>query len=242
MTAPKLTILVPIYNEERTLAEVMKLLTMALPESEIIYINDGSKDRSLEILQSKARPQDKVLTQKNGGKGSAIRAGIAQAYGNFCVIQDADMEYDPKEILILLKEAEEHPGSIVFGSRFLKPNPNIYPLYLLGNKVLTTILNLLFGGNLTDSYTCYKLFPTKILRSLPLTARGFELEAELSAFPLKAGHSIRECAISYHPRTFEEGKKINWKDAWKGIFTMLKIRFAKSSSKITPVSKPEATR
>ncbi len=143
------------------------------------------------------------------------------------MIQDADLEYDPKEILTLLKEAQAHPKSIVFGSRFLTKNPNIYSLYLLGNKTLTAIVNILFGGHLTDSYTCYKLFPTDVLRSLPLAARGFELEAELSAYPLKLGHEIRECAITYKPRTFEEGKKINGKDAVKGILTMLKIKFSR---------------
>ncbi len=225
---PLLTVLVPIYNEERTLAEVMHEVSAALPESEIVYIDDGSKDGSLHILQREKRPQDIVLTKENGGKGSAIREGLKHATGQYCVIQDADLEYDPKEILTLLKEAESHAGSIVFGSRFLSSNPNIYSLYLLGNKTLTWIINVLFGGHLTDSYTCYKLFPTDILRSLPLTARGFELEAELAAYPLKFGHDIRECAISYKPRTFEEGKKINGKDAVKGILTMLRIKFTKS--------------
>lgn len=223
---PLLTVLVPIYNEEATLAEVMHALSAALPESEIVYIDDGSKDGSLQILKREKRPQDIVVTKENGGKGSAIREGLKHATGEYCVIQDADLEYDPKEILTLLKEAQAHPRSIVFGSRFLAKNPNIYSLYLLGNKTLTAIVNILFGGHLTDSYTCYKLFPTDILRSLPLTARGFELEAELSAYPLKFGHEIRECPITYKPRTFEEGKKINGKDAVKGILTMVKVRLS----------------
>ncbi len=226
MLEPKLTVLVPVFNEQRTLADVMRRLSAALPECEIIYINDGSKDRSEAILQAKKRPHDIIISQKNGGKGSAIRAGLARATGAFCVIQDADMEYEPREILTLLTEAETHPGTIVFGSRFLQPNPNVYPLYLLGNKTLTMILNILFFGRLTDSYTCYKLFPTDVMRSLPLSARGFELEAELSAWPLKRGIVIRECPITYKPRTFEEGKKINWRDAVKGILTMLRIRFS----------------
>lgn len=225
---PLLTVLVPIYNEEATLAEVMHELNAALPESEIVYVDDGSKDSSLQILKREKRPQDIVVTKENGGKGSAIREGLKHATGEYCVIQDADLEYDPKEILTLLKEAQTHPRSIVFGSRFLTKNPNIYSLYLLGNKTLTAIVNILFGGHLTDSYTCYKLFPTNILRSLPLTARGFELEAELAAYPLKFGHEIRECAITYKPRTFEEGKKINGKDAVKGILTMLKIKFLRA--------------
>ncbi len=220
---PTLTILVPVYNEEATIAEVMRILATIFSTSEIIYIDDGSRDRSLEIIKRCKRPEDIVLSKPNGGKGSAIREGLLHAHGEFCVIQDADLEYNPSEILVLLREAQEHPMSIVFGSRFLKPNPNIYPLYLLGNKMLTWMLNMLFGGHLTDAYTCYKLFPTALLKTLPLTSCGFELEAELAAYPLKNGHKIRECSITYQPRTFEQGKKINWRDAVKGIWTMVRI-------------------
>lgn len=203
---------------------VMETLTACVPGSQIIYVDDGSKDASLAILRKKKRAGDIVVTKQNGGKGSAIREGLRHVTGEFTVIQDADHEYDPKEITLLLREAERTPGTIVFGSRFLKPNPNLYPLYLLGNKTLSWIADVLFGGNLSDTYTCYKLFPTPILRSLPLTAHGFELEAELSCWPLKLGHTIVELPISYNPRSFHEGKKIGWKDAVKGIWTMVKIR------------------
>lgn len=226
---PTLNILVPAYNEERTILRVMEAVAHALPESKIIYVDDGSKDRTLEILKKHARPGDRVLTKENGGKGSAVRMAIGSADADYCVIQDADLEYDPSEIKNLLKVATEHPGSIVFGSRFLQPNPNIYPLFLLGNRTLTAILNLLFGGHLTDSYTCYKLFPTRILQSLDLRARGFELEAELAALPLKAGLTIIERPVTYHPRSFAEGKKIGWKDAMRGILTMLRIRFGQGA-------------
>jgi glycosyltransferase involved in cell wall biosynthesis len=206
---PSLNVLVPVYNEARTLERVMDALTVALPESRIIYVNDGSTDGTKDILEKKKRPQDTV---------------IARADADYCVIQDADLEYDPAEIKDLLKAAGSGNG-IVFGSRFLRPNANIYPLYLLGNKTLTFILNCLFCGRLTDSYTCYKLFPTKVLQSLPLKADGFELEAELAALPLKMGYGVTEVPVSYHPRTFEEGKKIGARDAVKGILTMLRIRF-----------------
>lgn len=229
---PTLTVLVPAYNEERTIKRVMEALSTALPQSQIVFIDDGSTDGTLALLRAGARPGDVVLTKENGGKGSAIRMGLEQATGDYCVIQDADLEYDPAEINMLLKEAEKHPGEVVFGSRFLQPNPNIYPLYLLGNKTLTFIVNLLFCGKLTDSYTCYKLLPTTLFRALPLRARGFELEAELAAWPLKMGKKIVECPVSYHPRTFAEGKKINWRDAVKGILTMVKIRFGRTPQNV----------
>lgn len=226
MSSQNLSILVPVYNEERTLKRVIDALTLAQPNSQIIYIDDGSQDRSLEILREYARPQDIVITKENGGKGSAIRAGIEKATGSFCIIQDADLEYDPAEITTILSDAIAHPDCAVFGSRFLQSNANIYKLYLLGNKVLTLVLNILFCGHLTDSYTCYKLFPTPLLKSLPLHADGFELEAELAAWPLKMGIAIREVPVTYRPRTFEEGKKINGRDAVRGIVTMLKVRMA----------------
>ncbi len=220
-----LSVLVPVYNESATIVRVMDALSGAVPDAEIIYINDGSKDNSLELLENHARPQDQVLNKENGGKGSAIRLGIEKATGDYCVIQDADLEYDPREILRLLDAAMKKPGTIVFGSRFLQPNPNIYPLYLMGNKTLTIVINALFCAHITDSYTCYKLFPTDVLKKFPLKSRGFELEAELTAYPLKMKMKIHEEPITYHPRTFAEGKKINWKDAVKGILTMLRIRF-----------------
>ncbi len=220
-----LHVIVPVYNEEKTLLNVMKKLEKTLPNANIIYVNDGSNDASLEILQKNARPQDIVLTKENGGKGSALRLGIASATAEYCVIQDADLEYNPEDIVLLLEKAEANLGSIIFGSRFLKTNPTMYPLFLLGNKILTWFLNMLFWSNISDSYTCYKLFPTKILQSIPLQGDGFEIEAELCAYPLKLKKKIIEIPITYAPRSFEEGKKIRAKDALKGILTMIKIRF-----------------
>ena len=223
---PDLTIIVPVFNEERTIAEVMGKITGTHPDAEIIYVDDGSTDRSREILEANRRPNDKVITKENGGKGSAIRMGIKHANGKYTVIQDADLEYDPKEITNLLNEVEANAGSVVFGSRFLKPNPNLYKRYLIGNKFLTMIINILFRGKLTDSYTCYKLFPTDFLKSLNLVANGFEIEAEFCAKTLKRKIPIREIPISYNPRSIKEGKKICFKDALKGVGMMLRIRFS----------------
>lgn len=220
---PELSVIVPVYNEAATLADIMRRVAAVLPDAQIIYVDDGSADDSLAILKEHARPTDTVLTKQNGGKGSAVLMGLAHAQGRFTVIQDADLEYDPEEILQLLQKARE-TGGIVFGSRFLKPNPNLYKRYLLGNKAMTLMVNILYGSRLTDSYTCYKLFPTGLFRTLPLTARGFELEAELCAHPLRAGHRIDELPITYHPRTLEQGKKIRFRDARKGAWTLLRIR------------------
>lgn len=222
---PTLTILVPVYNEEATLVSVMRQLSEECKDAEIIYIDDGSMDGSYELLKQHARPQDIVITQQNGGKGSAIRAGLAKATGTFTVIQDADLEYDPKQIPLLLFKAQEDARAAIFGSRFLQPNPNLYKRYLLGNKFITACLNFLFKANITDGYTCYKLLPTELFQSLNLTANGFELEAEIAAKCLKQGIPIHEVAISYQPRSLEEGKKIRFHDAVKGLMMMLKIRF-----------------
>ena len=226
MQQPLLTIIVPVYNEERTIAEIMKRIVAAHADAEILYVDDGSHDASPAYLRMHARPQDTILTKENGGKGSAIRLGIAHAKGEHIVIQDADLEYDPAEIHTLMNEAEKHPGSAIFGSRFLTRNPNLYKRYLVGNKSLTMILNILFRGTLTDSYTCYKLFPTDVLRSFRLSSNGFEIEAELCARLLKAHIPILEVPIRYSPRSLSEGKKIRFRDAWKGVATMLCIRFS----------------
>jgi glycosyltransferase involved in cell wall biosynthesis len=222
---PSLTVLVPVYNEDRTLETVMQTIAKECPDAQVVYIDDGSKDRSLEILKKNARPQDVVLTKPNGGKGSAIRMGLDSATGDYTVIQDADLEYDPAQITELFTKAKEQPGSAVFGSRFLQANPNIYKRFLMGNKVLTACMNILYGTHLTDSYTCYKLLPTKAFQGLNLISSGFELEAEICGRCIRQGLIIHEIPIAYKPRSIAEGKKINWKDAVKGLWMMLKVRF-----------------
>ena len=224
----ELSIIVPVYNEAATVASIMDAITHSCPDAQIIYVDDGSSDDSLAILHAHARPTDIVLTKSNGGKGSAIRLGLAQANGTYTVIQDADLEYDPREIHLLLDAAREHPGSAIFGSRFFQgKTPHIYWRFLFGNKTLTGFLNLLFGSSLTDSYTCYKLLPTDVFRGLHLTSNGFELEAEIAAKCLKRGIGIHEVPISYRPRTIEQGKKIGWKDAIKGLLMMVKVKIRK---------------
>ncbi len=227
---PLLSIIVPVFNEEATLATIMEAITLACPENEIIYVDDGSTDHSYDVLRKNARPQDRVITKRNGGKGSAIREGIRHISGQYTVIQDADLEYDPQQIHALLAAAQSSDG-IVFGSRFLQSNPNIYRRYLWGNKFITACMNVLFSSHLTDSYTCYKLLPTALFQSLQLQSDGFELEAEICAKCLKRGLQIREIPIVYQPRTHEEGKKISGRDGWKALWTMLRIRLGRNYSK-----------
>lgn len=225
MESPRLTIIVPVYNEERTLPAIVPRIFAACDESmELIFVDDGSKDRSLEILRCLARPQDQVITKPNGGKGDAIRTGLSHVHAPYVVIQDADTEYDPAEIHTLLTAAIAEPGSAVFGSRFLKYNPCLYRRFLWGNKLLSALLSLLFFKRVTDSYTCYKLLPTHTFQSLNLRSTGFEMEAEISAKLLKCGIPIIEVPISYHPRTLEEGKKIRFRDAWRGMVMMFRVR------------------
>ena len=220
-----LAIIVPVFNEERTLeAIVPRIFAVCDETTEVIFVDDGSRDHSLEMLRRLARPQDQVITKPNGGKGDAIRTGLSHVHAPYVVIQDADTEYDPAEISQLLLVALASPGSAVFGSRFLKPNPCLYRRFLWGNKVLSAVLSLLFFRRVTDSYTCYKLLPTNVFRSLGLRSTGFEMEAEISAKCLKRGIPVIEVPISYHPRTLAEGKKINFHDAWKGLLMMVKVR------------------
>jgi glycosyltransferase involved in cell wall biosynthesis len=222
---PQLSIIVPVYNEEATLPAIMQAIADACKDAQVIYVDDGSRDGSLTLLHARKRPQDVVLSKQNGGKGSAIRLGLAHASAEYTVIQDADLEYDPKEIELLLKTAQAHGNCAVFGSRFLRKNPNIYKRFLLGNKFMTGCLNVLFHAHLTDSYTCYKLLPTSTFQALALVSNGFELEAEIAGKALKSGMEIIEVPISYRPRSIAEGKKIGWRDVLRGLRMMLHVRF-----------------
>lgn len=221
-----LSIIVPVYNEERTLSDLMIVLHTACPHAQIVFVDDGSTDASATILKQHARPQDIVLHKDNGGKGSAIRLGLAHVTGAYTVIQDSDLEYDPMQIPSLVDAARAHPHCAIFGSRFMTKNPNIYRRFLWGNKVLTWVMNCLYRSHLTDSYTCYKLLPTSVFQDLNLTSNGFELEAEICCRCLSRGVKIVEIPITYRPRTLEDGKKIRFKDAWKGLTMMLRLRLS----------------
>lgn len=222
----KVSIIIPAYNEESTIEAVVNKVLKQRCIGEIIIIDDNSKDNTLNILKkSKFRRSniEIIKHKKNFGKGGAIVSGIKRAKYPYILIQDADLEYNPDDYKILLKKAGQKKA--VYGSRLINKNPHAYELTYLGNVFLTTLHNILFRDNLTDSYTCYKLIPTKIARSLKLKSNGFEIEAEITAKLKKRNIPIIEVPISYSPRKYEDGKKIKAVDALKGAFVFLKIRF-----------------
>lgn len=231
----KLSVIIPVLNEETTLIQILERVAQAPSldfEKEIIVIDDGSTDRSGVILENlKDKYQLIVLKhQQNLGKGEAIQTGLAAATGEAIIIQDADLEYLPEDWPKLLKELESGQSEVgaIYGSRNLNPKKRGYFHYVLGAWFLTQVNNLLFRVKLTDIYTCYKLFPADLIKSIPLESDGFEIEVEITAKILKKGYQIREIGINYYPRKFKQGKKIRFKDGLKGLWTMIKWRFRKN--------------
>lgn len=225
----KLSIIIPVFNEERTMREVfekvMRADTLNL-QKEIIIVNDGSTDRTARILEDLKNKFNFILVshQKNLGKGLAIRTGLKEVSGELVLIQDADLEYDPADYPVLLR-AFDKQSPVVYGKRKIFSGKRGYPHYILGVKVMTLLFNFLFASKITDIYTCYKLFPSDLIKSIPLESRGFELEVEITAKILKRGIAIKEVPIHYSPRTFKEGKKIRPLDGLIGLWTILKHRF-----------------
>jgi len=223
----KLSIIIPALNEEKTILEVLGRVKMQeLPgwEKEIILIDDGSEDMTGEI----AGREDSVKLVRHGfcrGKGAAVASGLKEASGDFVLIQDADLEYDPADWPLLLQKIESGESRVVFGSRNLNPGRRGYASYVLGVWLLTKLANILFGARLTDIYTCYKIVPLALAREIGVSSAGFEMEAEITAKILKRGIGIEEVPISYRPRKFSEGKKIRWRDGVRGAATLFRCRF-----------------
>jgi len=228
----KLSIMIPVYNEIRTLGKLLdKVLAAPLPcEREIIVVDDGSSDGSRELLREyEARhPSIRVIFhKKNGGKGKAIRTAIRAITGDWAIIQDADLEYDPNDWATMMAPVEEGLADAVFGSRFLtgRYRRAMYFWHTMANSILTTTSNMLNDLNLTDMETCYKLVRADILKSLRLRANAFDLEPELTAKLARWGARIYEVPISYNGRSYAEGKKIGAKDAVQAMWAMVKFRF-----------------
>lgn len=227
MDQPRLSIVMPVYNEERTLERIVDRVIQACGSfSEIIFVNDGSKDHSLSMLQRLKRPQDTVLTKPNGGKGSAVRMGYEHVRGRYTIVQDADLEYSPEEIPALLSHAESQNLPALFGSRRLKKQKQFkHFIVFIGGSLLTYICNLLYGTRLTDQPTCYKMVRTDVLKTFPMKENDFRFDPELTCMLARNHFPIVELPISYAPRSFEEGKKINWKDWFKWVWVFVKMRF-----------------
>ncbi len=228
----KISIIVPVYNEEKTISRILdKLGSVNLGiKKEIIIINDGSKDKSAEIIRKYIRDKDskreyKFLTKVNGGKGSAIKKGISLCKGDIITIQDADLEYNPEDYKKLIKPILNKEALVVYGSRFLKPHKPMYRIYFLGNKLLTLLTKVLYGSKITDMETCYKVFRADVIKNLKIKSNQFDMEPEITARILKQRIRIKEVPISYNPRSVEEGKKINWRDGIQAIWTLIYWKF-----------------
>lgn len=225
MNPPRLTIVVPAYNEERTIGDIIVRLHTACPFAQLILVDDGSCDQTLRILRGKAGPGDLVLTRPNGGKGSAVRMGYAHATGVYTIVQDADLEYSPEEIPAMLEMAERHGLPAVFGSRRIHDEHKYAHIkYYLGGRLLTGIFNLLYGTRLTDQPNCYKMVLTGVIKTLPLRENGFAFDAELAAMLARRKIPIAESPTSYNPRTVEEGKKIGWKDWFRAVWVFVRVK------------------
>lgn len=223
----KLSIIVPAYNEQNTISTAIKRLNKAKfikgVSKEIIIVNDGSTDATKSII-SKMTNVTKIYLTRNSGKGAAIKAGLEKASGDYVLIHDADLEYDPEDINDLLKPILTKKAEVVYGSRFLGPHKNMLFWHLMGNKFLSFVTNILFNTTLSDMEVCYKLIPTKLIKALKLKQNRFGFEPEVTAKILKRNIRIYEVPISYSGREFSEGKKITWRDGVHALYLLFKYR------------------
>ena len=223
----KLSVVMPIYNEQATLRPVVERVLSVGMDLELLCVDDGSSDGSREILRDleKRYPQIRVFLQpRNTGKGAALRQGIQAATGDYVIIQDADLEYDPAEYPRLLEPLESGQADVVYGSRFLSGRPHrvLYFWHSVGNKILTLLSNMITNLNMTDMETCYKVFRREVIQSIPLEEDRFGFEPEITVKVAKRGLRVYEVGISYWGRTYEEGKKIGWKDGVRALWSLAK--------------------
>ena len=221
----KLSIIIPVYNEVKTVEEVIEKVKKLKIDKEIVVVDDGSIDGSRELLKE-IKGIKLILHERNIGKGGAVRTGLDNIDGDVVVIQDADLEYDPEDFVKMFEEIKKGEN-VVYGSRFLgkKFKKVILYLHYKGNQFLSLLTSLLYFRKITDMETCYKMFRKEVMEGVKLRARGFDLEPEITAKILKRGYKIKEVPISYNARGFKEGKKITWKDGIKAGWYLLRYRF-----------------
>lgn len=236
----KLSVLMPVYNERKTLAEIVSRVlnqrVNGIDSLELVIVDDASTDGSTEIIEQLAEtyPQiQPVFQQENRGKGAAIREAIVVASGDVAIIQDADLEYDPKDFQLMLTPILQGDADVVYGSRFKiqRNGQRLYSKHALGNRFLTFLSNRFTNLNLTDMETCYKAFRLRCLKTIPLRSNRFGIEPEITAKIAKRKLRFHEVPISYHARTYAEGKKIKWKDGVAAIYVILKYWLVDDSVK-----------
>ena len=224
----KISILMPVYNEIKTIEDILELVKNLKIEKEIIIIDDFSTDGTRDFLKKEYGDGFGEIRifyhDKNMGKGAAIRTAIGKARGEYIVVQDADMEYSPKDIVTMAEFAEKEKLPALYGSRFLKSWKSTSLPHFFVNRSLTALTNMLFGGNLTDMETCYKMVKTDVIRELDIRAERFEFEPEVTAKLLKRDIDIKEIPVSYRGRSYDEGKKIGWRDGLEAVATIIRLK------------------
>ena len=231
----KLSVVIPVYNESRTIVDVVSRVKASIAQqnldAEIIVVNDGSKDDSAEIIKT-IPGIIFVNKEKNGGKGSAVKAGFAVARGDILLIQDADLEYNPDDYTAVIEPILKGETEVTMGSRFLKEKivffgkkKSPYLTHYIGNRMIIWLTNLLYWNNATDYEGCYKAFTIEVIRSIPIRSNGFEYDNELICKILRRGYKIREVPIEYNPRSYESGKKITWRHGVRMLVAIIKYRF-----------------
>jgi len=227
----KLSVIVPVFNERTTLVEVIRRMrTVELPdgiEREIIVIDDGSTDGTRDVLRQLGDSTVRVLKHDtNRGKGAALRTGLQVASGDYILIQDADLEYDPEDWPKMIAPVQRGRARVVYGSRFTGERRNMLFLHWVGNRLLSLVTNVLYNTTLSDMETCYKLVDRSLMLELSLRSNRFDIEPEITAKILKRRIRIYEVPISYTGREFDEGKKITWRDGFAALWALAKFRFA----------------
>jgi glycosyltransferase involved in cell wall biosynthesis len=227
IASPLLSVVMPVYNERATIDEIIARVTRVPMRIELIVIEDCSTDGTREHLVELQRQYNftLLLQERNQGKGAALRRGFASVTGDIVVVQDADLEYSPEELPMLVELIAEGRADVVYGSRFLGRHRVFLFTHYMGNRLLTLLTNILYNTMLTDMETCYKLMRREVLDGMNLSSNGFGIEPELTAKIFKRGFRVYEIPITYDGRSYEEGKKIGWKDGVVALWVLLKHRF-----------------